>query len=180
MKNKNSQTIANEFSNILTTSKRKPLKIESDRGAEWRNSIFQNFLKSKKNQHFSQFIDEGPSIVERVITTIQNLMKKPVFEKGNADWSFELPFVIKKNKNSVHHSIKMTPFQASKKVKEKEVYSNRQDKGMKLNPKSNLGDLVRTNDIGKVFNKGDSTHFSYKLYTISQRIHDTVPSYRIE
>ena len=34
-KNKNSQTIANECSNILTTSKRTPLKIESDRGAEF-------------------------------------------------------------------------------------------------------------------------------------------------
>ena len=45
LKNKSSQTITNEFSNILTTSKRKPLKFESDRGSEFYNSIFQNFLK---------------------------------------------------------------------------------------------------------------------------------------
>ena len=32
LKNKYSQSITNEFSNITTTSKRKPLKIESDRG----------------------------------------------------------------------------------------------------------------------------------------------------
>ena len=51
---------------------------------------------------------------------------------------------------------------------------------MKLNAKSNLGDLVRTSDIRKVFSKGDSTNYSYKLYTISQIIHDTVPSYRID
>ena len=43
LKNKYSQTITNEFSNILTKSKRKPLKIESDRGSEFYNSIFQNF-----------------------------------------------------------------------------------------------------------------------------------------
>ena len=35
LKNKYSQTITNEFSNTITTSKRKPLKIESDRGAEF-------------------------------------------------------------------------------------------------------------------------------------------------
>ena len=35
LKNKYSQTITNEFSNILSTSKRKPLKIESDRGSEF-------------------------------------------------------------------------------------------------------------------------------------------------
>ena len=35
LKNKYSQTITNEFSNILSSSKRKPLKIESDRGTEF-------------------------------------------------------------------------------------------------------------------------------------------------
>ena len=40
LKNKYSQTKTNEFSNILTTSKRKPLKIESDRGTEFYKSIF--------------------------------------------------------------------------------------------------------------------------------------------
>ena len=47
LKNKYSQTITNEFSNILTTSNRKPLKLESDRGLELYNSIFQNLLESK-------------------------------------------------------------------------------------------------------------------------------------
>ena len=51
LKNKNSQSIINEVSNFLTTSKRKPLKVESDRGAEFFNSIFQNFLKSKNIHH---------------------------------------------------------------------------------------------------------------------------------
>ena len=35
LKNKYSQTITNEFSNILTKSKRSPLKIESDLGSEF-------------------------------------------------------------------------------------------------------------------------------------------------
>ena len=45
---KYSNTITDEFSNKLTTSKRKPLKIESNRGTEFYKIIFQNFLKSKK------------------------------------------------------------------------------------------------------------------------------------
>ena len=115
LKNKYSQTITNEFSNILTTSKRKPLKIESDRGSEFYNSIFQNFLKSKNIQHYFRFTDKGPSIAERVIRTIRNLLKKPVFLAGNADWLSELPSVTKQYNNTIHHSIKMTPIQASKK-----------------------------------------------------------------
>ena len=44
LKNKNAQSKTDNFSNILTTSKRSPLKIESDRWKEFYNSIFQNFL----------------------------------------------------------------------------------------------------------------------------------------
>ena len=76
LKNKYSQTITNEFSNIITISKRKPLKIESDRGSEFYNNIFQNLLKSKNIQHYSRYTDKGPSIAERVIRTIRNLLKK--------------------------------------------------------------------------------------------------------
>ena len=112
LKNEYSQTITNEFSNILTTSKRKPLKIESDKGSEFYNSIFQSFLKSKNIQHYSRFTDKGPSIAERVIKTVRNLLKKPVFEKGRADWLSELPSVIKQYNNTFHHSIKMKPIDA--------------------------------------------------------------------
>ena len=179
LKNKYSQTITNEFSNILTQSKRKPLKIELDRGSEFFNSTFQNFLKSKNIQHYSRFTDKGPSIPERVIRTVRNLLKKPVFEKGNADWISELPSVIRKYNNTIHHSIEMTPKQASKKANEKVVYSNLQDKRKILNPKYKLGQLVRVSDIRRVFSKGDSTNYSYILYTITEIIHDTIPSYRI-
>ena len=40
LKKKNTKTITDEFSNLLTKSKRKPLKIESDRGSEWYTSFF--------------------------------------------------------------------------------------------------------------------------------------------
>ena len=74
----------------------------------------------------------------------------------------------------------MTPIQASKRSNEKLVYSNLQDKRKKLNPKNKLGQLVRKADIKRVFSKGDSTTWSYKSYTITEIIHDTIPSYGID
>ena len=82
LKNKYTKTITDEFSNVLSKSKRRPLKLES----EWYNSIFQNFWRSKNIYHFSQFTDKGPSIAERVIGTIRILLKKPIFLAGNANW----------------------------------------------------------------------------------------------
>ena len=179
LKNKCSQTITNEFSNIITTSKRKPLKLESDRGTEFYNNIFQNLLKSKNIQHYSRYTDKGPSIAERVIRTIRNLLKKPIFEKGKANWLSELPSNIKQYNNTIHHSTKMTPIQASKKSNQKLVYNTLRDDRVKQQPKFKLGQLVRTADIKRVFSKGDSTNYSYKLYTITEIIHDTIPTYRI-
>ena len=70
----------------------------------------------------------------------------------------------------------MTSIQASKKSNEKEVYSNLQDKRRNLIPKFKIRQLIRTADIKKVFSKGDSTKWSYDLYTITEIIHDTIPS----
>ena len=69
---KNSQTITNEFSNVLLISLQKPNKIESDQGADFHISTFQNFLKIKKRHHFSRFTDKGPSILERVTKNSKN------------------------------------------------------------------------------------------------------------
>ena len=179
-KNKHCQTITNEFSNILTTSKRKPLKLERDRASEFYNSIFQNFLKRKILHHYSRFTDKGPSIAERVLRTIRNFLKKPVFEKRRADWLSELPSVIKQYNNTIHTSTKMTPLQASKKSNEKAVFDNLRDYRQKQRPNFKLGDSFRTADIKRVFSKGESTNWSYILYKITEVIHDSVPSYRID
>ena len=74
----------------------------------------------------------------------------------------------------------MTPIQASKKSNEKLVFNNLQDRRVKQQPKFKLGQLVRTADIKRVFSNGDSTNYSYKLYKITEVIHDTIPSYRID
>ena len=72
----------------------------------------------------------------------------------------------------------MTSLQASKKTNEKEIFSNLQDRRNRQKAKFKLRDLVRTSDIRKVFSK-DGTNYSYNLYTTTEIIHDTIPSYRI-
>ena len=179
LKNKNSQILTKEFSKILTTSNRSPCKIENDRGTELYNSIFQNFLKAKSIQHYSRFTDKDPSIAEKVIKTVRNLLKKPVFENGNANWISEFPSVIKHYIITIHSSVKTTPIQANKKANEKEVYSNIKGNREIRKSKFNLGQLVRTGDIKKCFGKGDSTNWSYNFCTTTEVILDTIPSYQI-
>ena len=105
-----------------------------------------------------------------------------MFEKGNANWLSELPSVTKKYNNTIHHSTKMKTIAASMNSMEKyekQVYSKLQDKRKKHFPKIKLGQFVGTADNKKVFSKGDSTNWSYKLFTKTEVIHDTIPSYGI-
>ena len=155
LKNKYAQTITDAFWQIIKTSRRKPNLLETDDGKEYVNKIFSDFLDTNNIKRYSRYTDKGVVFAERFYRTIRNLLKKPVFEQGNADWISELPSVIEAYNNTHHNSIKMTPIQASKKINEKIVYSNLQDKREKQKPKFKLGQLVRTADIKKVFSKGD-------------------------
>ena len=173
-------TIKDSFENILISSKRKPNLVESDRGKEFYNNIFQNFLNNNNIQLYSRNTHLGAVFAERFNKSIRDLLKKPVFEKGDDKSIDILPTITKQYNNRVHSSTKLTPIQASLKKNEGYVYKNLLDKRKRITPKFQLNDLVRTADLKKTFSKGDTTNWSDKLYKITEIIDDTIPSYKID
>ena len=180
LKNKNAQTIKDSFENILINSKRKPNLIELDRGGEFYNNIFQDFLNKNNIKLYSKNSSYGAVFAERFNRTFRDLLKRPVFEKGDSNWIDVLPTITKQYNNRKHSSTKLTPIQASLKKNEGFVYKNLIDKRNKIKPKYEIRDLVRTADLKKTFSKGDTTNWSYKLYKITEIINDTIPSYRLD
>ena len=180
LKNKNAQTIKDSFENILINSKRKPSLIESDRGKEFYNNLFQDFLNKNNIKLYSRNSSYGAVFAERFNLTIKNLLRRPVFERGDAKWIDILQSITKQYYNRVHSSTKLSPKDASFKKNEGYVYKNLLDKRKKIKPKYEIGDLVRTADLKKTFSKGDTTNWSYKLYKITEIINDTIPSYHID
>ena len=73
----------------------------------------------------------------------------------------------------------MTPIEASGTSNKKIVSDNLRIKRERHKPNFQLGKLVRTADIKSVFSKVDCTNYSYKLYTITEFIPDTIPGYRL-
>ena len=122
----------------------------------------------------------GAVFAERYNLTIRNLLKRPVFEKGDGKWIDIIPKITKQYNNRVHSSTMLTPIRASLKKNEGYVYKNLLDKRKKIKPKFQLNNLVRTADLKKTFSKGDMTNWSDKLYKITEIINDTVPSYRLD
>ena len=180
LKNKNAQTIKDSFENIIISSKRKPNLIESDRGKEFYNDIFQDFLNKNNIKLYSRNISYGAVFAERFNRTIRDLLKKPVFEKGDGNWIDVLQTITKQYNRRIHSSTKLTPIQASLKKNEGYVYKNLLDKRKKIKPRYEIGDLVRTADLKRTFSKVDTTNWSFKLYKITGIIDDTIPSYRLD
>ena len=179
LKNKNAQTKKDSFENILINSKRKPNLIESDRGKEFYNNIFHDFLNKNNIKLYSRNSSYGAVFAERFNRTIRDILKKTVFEQGDGKWIDVLPIITKQYNNRTHSSTTLTPIQASVKKNEGYVYKNLLDKRNKIRPKYEIGDLVRTADLKKTFSKGDTTNWSFRLYKITEIINDTIPSYHI-
>ena len=179
LKNKNAQTIKDSFETILINSKKKPDLIDTDRGKEFYNRIFQDLLDKNNIKMYSRNSSYGAVFAERFNRTIRDLLKKHVFEKGDGNWIDVLPTITKQYNNRIHSSTKLTPIQDSLKKNEGFVYKNLLDKRKKITPKFQINDVVRTADLKKTFSKGDTTNWSSKLYKITEIINDAIPSYKI-
>ena len=180
LKNKNALTIKDSFENILTNSNRKSNLVETDRGKEFYNIIFQDFLNKNNIKLHSRNTSLGAVSAERLNRTIRDLLKKPVFEKSDGNWIDGLPKITKQYNNKVHSSTKLTPIQASLKKNEGYVYKILIEKRKKIKPKFQINDLVRVADLKRTFSKGDTTNWSYKLYKITEIINDTIPACKID
>ena len=143
LKNRNAQTIKDSFENIIISSKRKPNLIETDRGKEFYNNIFQDFLNKNNIKLYSRNSSYGAVFAERFNRTIRDLLKLPVFEKGDGKWIDILPTITKQYNNRIHSSTKLSPKDASLKKNEGFVYKNLLDKRKKVIPKFQINDLVR-------------------------------------
>ena len=95
LKNENAQTKKDFFENILISSKRKANLIESDRGEEFHNNIFQDFLNKNNIKLYSRNSSYGAVFAERFNRTIRELLKRPVFEKVDGNWIDVLPTTTK-------------------------------------------------------------------------------------
>ena len=149
LKNKNAQTIKDSFEKIFISSKRKQNLIETGRGKEIYLKNFENFLDNDNIKPYSKNSSFGSVYVEHFNRTIRNLLKRPAFERDEANWIDILPTITKQYNVREHSSNKLTPIQASLQKTEEFVYNNLLDKRKKINPKFQVNVLLRVADFKK-------------------------------
>ena len=106
----------------MISSEIKPNLIETGRGKKFYYNNFQNFLNENNIKIFPRNTSLGAVFAECFHRTIRDLLKRPVFEKGDSKWIDVLPTTTKQYSNRIHTSTKLTPIQASLKKSEGFVY----------------------------------------------------------
>ena len=88
LRNKEGRSITNAFKTILSTNgDKKPLSIQTDKGKEFRNKLFQAWADDQGIKLFTSEDDQMKSqIVERWNCTLKNKMYRLFEHKGKAIW----------------------------------------------------------------------------------------------
>ena len=175
LKNKSGKSTTTAFKKLIETSKRKPEKGWSDRGKEFYNKTFLDFLKQNEIQIYSTHSDLKAVFVERFNRTLLDLIKEPMYIEGKACWLNHINSALDKYNNRVHTTTRMTPFEASNKPIDPPTFVNKPKQ-----PKFQVGDYVRVPDKRNIYSKGYTTNWNRELFKI-QKINPTNPiTYTLE
>ena len=171
IKDKTGKTLVHALKSVFKSG-RKPL--QTDKGTEFKNKDFQNFLKSKKI-HF--FTTENPetkaSIVERFQRTLKSGMWIYFTHHRTLRYLDVLSKLVNPYNHSYHRSIKRAPVSVTvqNEAKISEILFGNKKSNCKNSKSSQakfkVGDFVRINKTKRTFEKGYLPNWTQELFKIS-------------
>ena len=172
IKDKSGKSTTTALKSLIEKAKRKPDKIWSDRGKEFYNKTFLDFLKQNEIQIYSTHSDLKAVFVERFNRTLLDLIKESMFIEGKGNWLNHINNALDKYNNRVHGTTKMTPFEMS--TNQKPITNLIISNNNKKLPKFQMGDFVRVPDERNLYSKGYTTNWNRELFKI-HKINPTNP-----
>ena len=180
LKTKQGQELVKAFQTILS-SRRKPLKLQTDQGTVFLNRLFQIFLRDNNIEFFTVNSGLKASVVERFNRTLKGRMYKYFTVKNTLTYIDVLPQLVKSYNNTYHRSIKMKPTQVTKANEAKvweTLYGNDVNKRVRF--KLAVGDRVRISKAKRLFEKSYLPNFTEELFTVYKRMARQVPVYKLK
>lgn len=160
IKDKSATSILRAFKVIIKY--RKPSKLQTDQGKEFKNKTMLAFYKEQEIQYFTaNNIETKAALVERFNRTIKGKMYKLFTRSGSHRYIEFLPSIIKTYNDTVHRSIQMKPSEVTHDNEKKvfKVLYGFKDKRQYLLQKKKvtnikIGDTVRQRYEPESFEKG--------------------------
>ena len=171
LKDKKGSSITTAFADIIKTYKRKPEYLWVDKGSEFYNKTFKEWLLQNDIELYSTFNEGKAVIIERFNRTLKSRMYKQFTIQNNTIWYNIIDKLVDEYNKTKHGSIKLTPVEASKKKNHGLVYFNLYGdiEASKQKPKFKIGDEVRISKYKrKVFDKGYTPNWSEEIFTVDK------------
>ena len=169
LKDKKCISIVNAFQEIFDDSKRKPNKIWVDKGSEFYNNSFKEWLKDNDIVMYSTFNNKQSVVAERFIRALKNKIYKYMTAISKNVYINNLDDIVKEYNNTYHRTIKMKHIDVKG-----NTYIDFKKEINNKDPKFKIGDHVRISKYKNIFAKGYMPNWSEELFTI-KKIKNTVP-----
>ena len=178
VKRKTPVLVAEAFKSIIKTG-RKPWKLSTDRGLEFRGKPFQDFLKSEFISHwYATSPDVKCAIAERYIRTLKSRIWKYFTRNKTKRYIDVLPELVAAINNSYHRTIKRAPSSVNR-TNQNEVWESLYEKKKPIKPRFKSGDRVRITIEKHVLSKGYRQNFSKEVLVVSKLLRRQPPTYKI-
>ena len=174
---KNNITIANDFQKILDNSTelysmRKPNKVWVDKGSEFYDKFFKQWLKDNDIEMYSTHNEETYVVTERFIRTLKNKIYKHMTDVWKNVYIDKLDDIVNEYNNAYHSTIKKQLIEVEYIEVEyigciREVYDKE--------PKFKVGgDHVRLSECKNIFAKRHTPNCPEEVFVIKE-VKNTAP-----
>ena len=168
------------FEKIVKQGRRHPNRLQTDRGKEFYNRIFQRWVDEQGIRHFSTEGDAKASVVERFNRTLKERLYRYLTTVNTLKFDDILPELVQGYNATRHRSIGMPPQDVTWDNEEavwKRLYAKRLKSQKK--PQLKVGDRVRLNQIHRTFAKGYLPGWTEEVFVVHRVIPGPVPTYKI-
>ena len=181
LKNKTGVEVTNAFREIVKSFLRKPQKLWTDKGVEYKNRIFKNYLKEEGIELYHTENEEKSCIAERVNRTLKEKISKYFTTYNTTKYYDVLDRIVNEYNNTFHNTIKMTPIEGSKKDNEAAIYQRVfTEEVCEKKPKFKVNDRVRITRYKKHFEKGYTTNWTSEIFLIDKVLQTNPFTYEIK
>lgn len=182
LKTKGAVEVTNAFKTMI--EKVQPQSLHSDRGTEFTNATFQNFLNTKNIKHFHTNNELKAMVAERAIKTIKLKIYKYFTESKSYKWIDVINDIVKTYNNTVHHSTGVTPASVTLQNQNEiwnKLYPNELSMNQEISFKYNINDNVRVSYIKTTFQRAYDYFWTGEIFTITERFFkEMLPKYRLK
>jgi hypothetical protein len=166
LKDKTGKTSKDAFQ-VIFKSGRRPIRLQTDKGAEFTNRVFQKFLKEHDVHFFTTHNEETKaSIVERFNRTLKTEMWKYFTHRETLTYVVVLSEMVASYNHTVHRTIGIPSAEvtwANQTTVSKRLCGR---KGPKTSCKFSSGDRVRLSKARCTFKKGYLPNWTEELFTV--------------